>query len=161
MAGRPRLFLIILGLLLILSPIGAVALGSAAIPPDQVMRIIASHLPNSGIEVTWSGATDAIVWQTRLPRILVGVGVGAILGVSGVVLQAIVRNPLAEPYVLGVGSGASAGAAVAIVVLGATTQLVTGLLAFAGALIATPIALFGAMSSARRLRVGASVAITS
>ena len=80
---------------------------------------------------------DAIVWRTRLPRIIGSMAVGAILGVSGVVMQAIVRNPLAEPYVLGVSSGASTGAAFAMITLGVSSGGLVGLLAFGGASLAT------------------------
>ena len=67
--------------------------------------------------------------------------VAAILGVSGVVLQAVVRNALAEPYVLGVSAGASSGAAFAIIIVGASVATVVGVMAFAGALLATMLVL--------------------
>lgn len=132
-----------LWLLLIVSlvvPLLTVTVGAAAVPVGDVVGIIASHL---GFDVTgdWSQARQAIVWQTRVPRTLIGLSVGAILGVCGCVLQALVRNPLAEPYLLGVSSGASSGAALAILVLGVTSSLATGFLAFLGALVATLVVL--------------------
>ncbi len=133
--------LLLLGLALVLTPALTVTLGSAAVPLDQVIGVLASHIPGLDITITWDRTIDAIVWETRLPRILVGVAVAAILGVSGVVLQAVVRNSLAEPYVLGVSAGASSGAAVAIIVIGTTAAAFVGVLAFAGALLATMLVL--------------------
>lgn len=119
-----------------LSPFLVVTLGAAAVSVPDVMGVIFSHLGGQ-IEVTWPRSVDAIVWQNRVPRVLAGLLIGAILGVAGVVLQALVRNPLAEPYVLGVSAGASTGAATAIIALGAVDSLITGSFAFAGALVAT------------------------
>ncbi len=134
---RTRVRLLILLALLLVTPFFAVTVGSASLPVSQVFKILASHVPGLPVEITWSAATDAIVWQTRLPRILVGIAVGAILGVSGVIFQALVRNPLAEPYVLGISSGASVGAASALIIFGIPSALGMGAFAFAGALIAT------------------------
>lgn len=75
----------------------------------------------------WEPTTVAIIWMNRLPRIITAYGVGIILGVSGVVMQAVIRNPLAEPYILGISSAASSGAAVVIVLLsGAGAAMVAG-----------------------------------
>src|SRR5690606_33437706 len=68
----------------------------------------------SPAEATWRSSHDAIVWRVRLPRVLLGAAVGAGLAVTGMALQAMVRNMLADPYLLGVNSGGSAGAAAAI-----------------------------------------------
>ena len=57
-----------------------------------------------------SGSMSDIVWFVRLPRLVLAIGVGMALALAGVVMQAIVKNPLADPYVLGVSSGASLGA---------------------------------------------------
>ena len=78
------------------------------------MGAIASHhLFGSALPVELQTA-DAIVWDIRLPRLLLGVAVGAGLAVAGAVLQAVVRNMLADPFTLGINSGASTGAALAI-----------------------------------------------
>jgi len=129
--------IVLLTVLLALSPALTIAMGPAAVPLHDVFGVIASHVPSLPVEITWDRTTDAIVWQTRLPRIIGAMTVGAILGVSGVVMQAIVRNPLAEPYVLGVSSGASTGAALAMIVLGISSGTGVGLLAFVGAALAT------------------------
>ncbi|WP_058234432.1 FecCD family ABC transporter permease [Devriesea agamarum] len=151
---RPIGRLAILALLVLITPALTIIVGPASVPLSDVIGVIASHIPGLNVEITWDRITDAIVWQTRLPRIVSGLGVGAVLGVSGVVLQAIIRNPLAEPYVLGVSSGASTGAAIAMIMLGATAGWSVGLFAFGGALIATMLVLLiagGSRSTALHL----------
>lgn len=131
-----RVHLAALVVLLLATPVFSIAFGAASVPLDQVFGVLADHLgihPATGMDPI----TDAIVWQNRMPRIIAGIGVGAVLGVSGVALQAVVRNPLAEPYVLGVSAGASSGAATAIIIVGVSSTLGVAGLAFAGALVAT------------------------
>jgi len=113
-----ELRLVVLALALLLTPVFTVVIGAAAVPLDEVVGVLVSHIPGIDVQITWDRSTDAIVWDTRLPRIIAGVAVAAILGVAGVVLQAVVRNALAEPYVLGVSAGASSGAAFAIIIVG-------------------------------------------
>ena len=84
-----------------------VALGSAYIPANEVFHIILEQL--SGNETAPSPNTT-IVWQLRLPRVLLAFVVGGGLSLVGVAMQTLVRNPLAEPYILGLANGASAGA---------------------------------------------------
>lgn len=133
--------LVLLALALLLTPALTVVIGAAAVPLDEVIGVLASHIPGLDVQITWDRSIDAIVWDTRLPRIITGVAVAAILGVSGVVLQAVVRNALAEPYVLGVSAGASSGAAFAIIIVGTSVATVVGVMAFAGALLATLLVL--------------------
>ena len=98
-------------ILLILSILYAVTVGSADLSVKQVYDIILYELFRLGDpELLASGAVHDIVWVIRLPRIMLGVGVGMGLAVVGVVMQAIVKNPLADPYILGISSGASLGA---------------------------------------------------
>jgi iron complex transport system permease protein len=93
---------------------------------------VAGHL---GLGTGGSPTTDAIVWEIRLPRVLLAAAVGAGLALVGAVLQATMRNPLADPYVLGISAGASFGAVIVFVGLGgATLGLTTG--AFGGAMAA-------------------------
>lgn len=85
------------------------------------------------------GAIHDVVWLIRLPRVLLALAVGMALSVCGVVMQAIVQNPLADPYVLGISSGASFGATLAIMLgigsfLGGNS---VGLCAFIGAMVTT------------------------
>jgi hypothetical protein len=89
-------------------------IGAVSVPPATTAAIIGHHLLGVPDAVTWSASADSIVWQVRLPRVLLGATVGAGLAVAGVALQAMVRNVLADPYLLGLTSGASTGAAAAI-----------------------------------------------
>ena len=99
----------VLGIVVIALSVGvAVTLGPAEVSLVNVRDILLNHLALADIPVRV--AEDAIVWQERLPRALVAAACGAGLGLSGVILQSLLRNPLADPFVLGVSSGASTGA---------------------------------------------------
>ena len=153
-----------LAALLALSLPLAVGIGPVGIPPLVVTEIVGHHLFGWPGHQTWSVVQDAVVWQVRVPRVLLGSVVGAGLAVAGVALQAMVRNVLADPYILGVTSGASTGAAASILfgvgaALGASS--LTGS-AFAGALVAS-IGVFvlaragGRVTSTRLLLAGVAV----
>lgn len=107
----------ILGLYLLLAGVVIVAagLGYMRIPVGEVSRILLSHLL-PGVSVAGiDAASVSVVWEIRMPRILAGVFIGGMLAVSGAVFQAILRNPLADPYTLGISSGAAFGASLVIV----------------------------------------------
>lgn len=110
---RAALVLLLLTAATGLSLVLCLGIGPVPVPAATSVRILAHHL---GADVASPGdaAADAIVWGVRLPRVLMGAAVGACLAISGAALQAMVRNVLADPYILGVSSGASAGAAAAI-----------------------------------------------
>jgi iron complex transport system permease protein len=111
----------------------AITIGPADIRVGDVWSVVASHLGWGSSELT--PIRDGIVWQLRLPRTLLAAVCGAGLAVCGAVMQSLLRNPLADPFVLGVSSGASTGA-VAVVVLGAGGGLVSvSAGAFLGALV--------------------------
>ncbi|WP_405002546.1 iron chelate uptake ABC transporter family permease subunit [Georgenia satyanarayanai] len=141
-AGRPRrlaLAGLLVGLvaLLLLAMSWAVTVGPASITVGQVWGSAWHHVCSALAPgaVTCAGdpltaIQDAIVWQGRGARVVAAASVGAGLAVAGTVMQAVVRNPLADPYLLGVSSGASLGA-VAVLVLGMTVLLPVA--AFAGA----------------------------
>lgn len=101
---------------LVASLVIATGIGPVGIAPDQVWTSLAHHLFGAGAP---EESTDLITWQIRVPRVLLGAVVGASLAVAGMTVQAMVRNPIADPFVLGVSSGASVGA-VAVIVLGWT-----------------------------------------
>ncbi|MCR5978725.1 iron chelate uptake ABC transporter family permease subunit [Gordonia jinghuaiqii] len=104
------------GTVVLLFSLGAsVTIGVAELSVGDVMRVLIGHLggPPSGL----SPVRDSIVWELRLPRALMAAVCGAGLALCGVIMQSLLRNPLADPYVLGVSSGASTGA-VSVVVLG-------------------------------------------
>lgn len=131
-----------LGLLLTVVSVVAVGIGPVAIAPEVVARIIAGELGLRVVE-TWSSSEHSIVWLIRLPRVILGIFVGAALAMAGVAIQALVRNPLADPYLLGISSGASAGAAASIlfgVGSGLGAIALTGS-AFLGALLAIVLVL--------------------
>jgi len=121
-ALRPRapLSLALVGcavLLLVTMTLG-VAIGSVPLSPAAVWEVIWRHLTgHPGYSVA-----DAIVWQIRLPRVLLAAVVGAALTTAGTVVQVLVRNALADPFLLGVSSGASVGAT-AVLLFGAFASL--------------------------------------
>ena len=120
-----------LTLLLAASVIVAVTVGPAGLSPADVWASILAHL---GVgEPTLSPLRDGIVWELRMPRVLTAAAVGAGLALCGAVMQALTRNPLADPYLLGLSSGASVGAVI-VIVLGVGLLLPAA--AFAGALVA-------------------------
>ncbi len=128
--------------LLLLSLTLAITLGPVRIAPQQAWQITAHELGwRLGLDLApgdWSHAQYQIVWRIRLPRVLLAALAGAGLALVGVTMQAMVRNPLADPYLLGVSSGASVGA-VAVLAFGALAfagELALPLGAFAGALAA-------------------------
>jgi len=141
--GRPRiarrpvlLGAIGLGALAIVLVLG-VAAGSVYVPPGDTLAILAHRILGLDIATTWTRAQETIVVDLRLPRVLTAMTVGAGLAVAGATFQGVLRNPLADPYVLGTASGAALGAAVAVIVPVRTLFLEFGLLhglAFAGAL---------------------------
>lgn len=124
-----------LGLLLLVAVL-SVGVGPVGVDPRTTLHILWAHLAPGNTVATWSPVEDQIVWTFRVPRVLLAALVGAALAVVGAILQAIIRNPLADPYVLGASSGAALGA-VGALVLGASVPglLVTGS-AFGGAALA-------------------------
>lgn len=99
-------------LLLLLSMIISLVIGAVRFPILETLKILIHHLPLIHIEPTWNQGQETIIWDLRMPRILLSVLVGAMLSVSGAAFQGILRNPLADPYILGVSSGAALGAAI-------------------------------------------------
>ncbi|PRX98055.1 FecCD family ABC transporter permease [Allonocardiopsis opalescens] len=135
--ARPPLpvLLAVLTALLLGSVVLAIGIGPVSIAPGTVARVLADRLLGAGPPES----TDAfIVWRLRAPRVVEGVFVGAGLAVAGTVAQALVRNPVADPYVLGLSSGASVGAVLVLTTVGATAAgtMTLPLAAFLGALAA-------------------------
>lgn len=106
---------VILLIILFLSIGFAVTMGSVDISIKEVYEVILYKLFNIGDSTIGTGAVADVVWLIRMPRIVLAIAVGAGLSVVGIVMQAIVKNPLADPYILGVSSGASLGATLAVV----------------------------------------------
>lgn len=118
---------------LALSIAAAITIGPANLSVPDVYRVVLEHLGfgTSGV----SRIKDGIVWELRLPRTLLAAVCGAGLALCGAVMQSLLRNPLADPFVLGISSGASTGAVLVVVlgVGGGVLTLSTG--AFAGAVV--------------------------
>lgn len=120
----------------------AVSLGAVFIPGATVRGVLANALWPGAVAADWPRGHAAIVWDLRLPRACLATLVGAGLAVTGAALQAVTRNPLADPHLLGISSGAAFGAILALLHTGLFLGLLTvPLLAFAGALVATALVL--------------------
>ncbi|WP_026119690.1 FecCD family ABC transporter permease [Nocardiopsis ganjiahuensis] len=131
----PALTAVLLSVLLMSTSIGTIA-----VSPADSLRIVVGHLVPG---MPWmsdgslSTLQDNAIWQFRLPRALLAATTGAALALAGALMQAVVHNSLAEPYILGVSAGAGVGA-VSFIVLGiGVGSLGIGASAFAGALLAT------------------------
>lgn len=157
--GRPRLLLgrsamvLVAVVLLVLSVAVALGIGSVDVPVHRVLAVIGRRLGLGDFGVTL--LEDRLVWQLRMPRILGGAAVGAVLALCGAVLQSLTRNDLADPFLLGVSSGASVGA-VSVIVLGVgmtgvTSSTAVSVAAFAGALLALAAVLVIASAGDGRL----------
>lgn len=137
----------------------AVGVGPVTIPAGTVARIVASGLLPGLTEPDWTPGQENIVWQVRLPRVILGALVGASLSLVGAALQSVTRNPLADPHLLGISSGAAFGAILALLHVGMVFGPATvPLFAFAGAL-ATTLAVAGLAHLARATNAGRLVLI--
>ena len=127
---------IILALILIISIVISVSFGSAEISIQDIIFVLKEGLFSDGANLPEAMLPiHDIVWLLRMPRILLAACIGAGLSVCGVIMQAIVKNPLADPYILGISSGASLGATAAILlgVGAAMGENFVGIAAFSGA----------------------------
>lgn len=107
-ALRP-IFYILCGLILIAATIClGTAIGEQAIPFNTVIKILSNHILHTSYEV--NRIDGGLIWEYRLPRTIVAACCGASLALCGVILQSLLRNPLADPYILGISAGAGAGA---------------------------------------------------
>lgn len=127
---------LLLIVILIISLFWALSIGSVKIPLESIYFTIMTQLQSTtSIDAIGKGPVHDIVWLLRLPRLVLAGIVGAGLATCGVIMQAIVKNPLADPYILGISSGASLGATAAIL-LGIGISLgenFVGIAAFIGA----------------------------
>ncbi|TDL81098.1 iron ABC transporter permease [Palleronia sediminis] len=155
---------ILSALVLIVSLSAAISVGAVGVPTATVWGVIADRLLPGIVTPDWSAGQAAIVWDLRLPRAILAALVGAGLAMVGATLQAVTRNPLADPHLLGISSGGAFGAIVALLhtglILGGATVPV---FAFLGALAAMGLVLgvarMARASSADRL-VLAGVAVS-
>jgi iron complex transport system permease protein len=159
-SGRPRRrgLLLLAGVVAVaLVALLGVAWGSFAMPPATIARMFWHRIVGEIAPAPWPDAWETVVFDIRLPRIILTALVGCTLSQAGAVYQGLFRNPLADPYLIGVSSGAGLGATVAIA-LGLSLRWgglgMISLLAFLGALAAT--ALVYALS-----RIGGRASVTT
>lgn len=148
--ARARRRTVLLAVVLLVVVAAVAAIGPVPVSPLEVLRVLGHHLLGVPETADVPATVDHIVWSTRAPRIAMAVVAGAALGVAGAVLQALVRNVLADPYIVGVNAGASTGAALVMLVLGSGTALLLSGAALAGAVGATALVLVLASAAGRR-----------
>ncbi|WP_033325063.1 FecCD family ABC transporter permease [Streptomyces yerevanensis] len=127
----PVLLVALLGAVLVVLCLLSLALGAASVPPDQVIRTLFGDAPSRFV--------DNIVWSARVPRTTLGLAAGAALGLAGALMQALTRNPLADPGILGVSAGATFAIVLAVGVFGFGSFYGYVWFAFAGALAASVV----------------------
>ncbi len=131
--GRTARAVLVATAVLVVAMVAGISIGPVGVPVGEIMDTLISHLP-------WHPAMSvqpidaAIIWQIRLPRVVLGALVGAMLGGGGAAYQGVFRNPLADPYLLGVAAGAGLGAT-AVIISGASLALLP-VAAFAGGVAA-------------------------
>lgn len=137
---RSRLYAIF-GLMLLLGIVMVLALtvGSAQISLTSVSTTLFSWLPFIDAAPTWSPAIETIIMDIRLPRVLLAGIVGAALAVAGATYQGLFRNPLADPYLIGVAQGAALGAVVGFLLPWPAGSGIIPVFAFLGALVAAAV----------------------
>ena len=94
--------------------LASIAIGPVLIPPNTLVTILASKLPGVAVDPYWPESFNTILFSVRLPHAALILITGAALGGSGAAYQGVFRNPLADPYLIGVASGAGLGAIVAM-----------------------------------------------
>lgn len=122
--------------------VGGIVLGSVDLAPATTVGILAKRILGVDLGLTWPATAEAIVMELRLPRVLTAMVVGTGLAVAGATFQGLLRNPLADPYVLGTASGAALGAAIAVLIPVRTVFVQFGLLhalAFLGAILSVTV----------------------
>lgn len=116
LGARPTAWLWVSGAIVFLlgSLLAGALVGPVRLGPGEIVEAVASRIPLLGIESPLSQTEEAILFQIRLPRVVLGCLVGAMLASAGASYQGVFRNPLADPYLLGVAAGAGLGATVAV-----------------------------------------------
>ena len=135
---RVRIYTIVgMVLLLGITIIVTIGIGSTDISFGTLFQILLDKLPLVHIEPTWTSNTEIIIFDIRLPRVLLAGLVGAALAVAGATYQGLFRNPLADPYLIGVAQGAALGAVIGFILPISWKIGSIPLLAFIGAVLAT------------------------
>ena len=135
--------------LLVAAVIISASLGAVTVPISEVAKVTVNHLPVLGKAFHYSvpADVDMIVWQAHIPRMLLAALVGLSLAVAGAALQGLLLNPLADPYMIGVSSGAAVGAGIGVLLglQGWAMGFGIPVLAFACAIIAVSVVYILAM----------------
>lgn len=137
--GVPRPWGLCAAAFLVVALLVGLGVGSIAIGPLGIVESALSRIPFARVDNPLSPVEDAIVWQLRAPRVVLAALVGGILAVAGASYQGVFRNPLVDPYLLGVAAGAGLGATLVIAYGGGSGQLVPPA-AFGGAAISVALA---------------------
>ena len=142
------MFVVLLGAMVL-----GINLGAVELRPDWISKIIVNNI--TGREVflqEWGKSAQSIVWGMRFPKVIVCACVGAGLTLTGILMQAMTRNSLADPYILGISSGASTGATAILLMAGAFPifqNITVGAGAFAGAMLSSVIVMILGGASGR------------
>ena len=136
--ASPRHALVLGGatVLFLVALVAGTLVGPADLTPRGVLLELVGRLPFVHVDSGFSPRQQVILWEIRIPRVVLGGIVGAMLAIAGATYQGVFRNPLADPYLLGVSSGAGLGATLAIVVGGAMGSAMVPPAAFVGGMIA-------------------------
>lgn len=143
---RKKIFILCLVLLLFMVGCLSLTFGQMQVPTSHVIGVIWNHLQLPGEISSFTREENAVIWFIRLPRMLVGALVGASLGISGAVMQGIFSNPLADPGIIGISSGAATGAVLSIALgFASINMFMMPIFAFCGSILAMCLTVFLAM----------------
>ena len=135
--NRLILILLLLGGGLVIASLLASAFGAVTIPLPDILKMALNQVAIFDFTPTWQAVDETIIFQIRLPRVVGGALVGAALATAGVLFQGLLRNPMADPYIIGTSAGAALGATIAMMLPISLAFLGFGLVpvaAFIGAL---------------------------
>ena len=149
--------MVVAGVVLVTVVLVSTAMGPADLSLGTVVGVLLSHVPLLHYHSSTSPINQAIVWEIRLPRVILACLVGSMLALGGASYQGVFRNPLADPYLLGVAAGAGLGATIAIVTPSTFSELLP-LAAFAGGVVAVTLT-YVVGSKAGRSSSGSSIVL--
>lgn len=136
-SNRLIVILLLLGGVLVIVSLLASAFGAVTIPLPNILKMTLNKIAVSDFPATWRAVEETIIFQIRMPRVIGGALVGAALATAGVLFQGLLRNPMADPYIIGTSAGAALGATIAMTLPVSLAFLGFGLVpvaAFIGAL---------------------------
>ncbi len=113
-SNRLILVLLLLGGGLVTASLLASAFGAVTIPLPAILKMVLNRVAVFDFPATWRAVDETIIFQIRLPRVIGGALVGAALATAGVLFQGLLRNPMADPYIIGTSAGAALGATIAM-----------------------------------------------